>query len=198
MARRIYLDNAATSQKPAAVLDASRRYYEETNSNIHRGTHFLAQAATAAHEAARRTVARHLNAAHPEEIDSKDLTLQASFAGLDDLLSSIWSGALASDERALEPFLGGIPPAFEPNVGQFGGQLSDDVLFVARGGGYTLALTASEAVMSVAGGRDAGPAVSRLGWRGAASAPEVRGLRPTGVTAAYFVGGADSASERAH
>ena len=64
----VYLDNAATTQKPVAVLDASRRYYEEINANIHRGTHHLARAATAAHEAARETVARHLNAADPAEV----------------------------------------------------------------------------------------------------------------------------------
>jgi len=63
----VYLDNAATSQSPRCVLDASRRYYEEYNSNIHRGTHHLAQTATAAHEEARRRVAKHLNAA-PDEI----------------------------------------------------------------------------------------------------------------------------------
>ena len=64
----VYLDNAATSQKPRAVLDTSRHYYEAVNSNIHRGTHFLARAATAAHEAARETVAAHLNANSPDEI----------------------------------------------------------------------------------------------------------------------------------
>jgi len=64
----VYLDNAATTQKPRAVLDASRRYYEEINANIHRGTHHLARAATAAHEAARETVARHLNAAESAEV----------------------------------------------------------------------------------------------------------------------------------
>jgi cysteine desulfurase/selenocysteine lyase len=64
----VYLDNAATSQKPRAVLDASRHYYEAVNSNIHRGTHHLARAATAAHEAARETVAAHLNAGSPDEI----------------------------------------------------------------------------------------------------------------------------------
>ena len=42
----VYLDNAATTQKPIAVLDASRRYYEKINSNIHRGTHHLARAAS--------------------------------------------------------------------------------------------------------------------------------------------------------
>jgi len=64
----VYLDNAATSQKPLPVLNASRDYYEKLNSNIHRGVHHLAQAATAAHEAARETIARHLNATRPEEI----------------------------------------------------------------------------------------------------------------------------------
>ena len=62
----VYLDNAATSQKPRRVLDASRRYYEELNSNIHRGTHHLARAATGAHEDAREVVARHLNASATE------------------------------------------------------------------------------------------------------------------------------------
>ncbi|MDB4317842.1 cysteine desulfurase [bacterium] len=64
----VYLDNAATSQKPLAVLDASRRYYEGYNANIHRGVHHLSQCATAAHEAARETIAKHLNASRPEEI----------------------------------------------------------------------------------------------------------------------------------
>lgn len=64
----VYLDNAATSQTPRQVTEASRHYYENLNSNIHRGTHFLARAATEAHEAARITVAKHLNAATPDEV----------------------------------------------------------------------------------------------------------------------------------
>lgn len=64
----VYLDNAATSQKPRAVLDASRHYYEAVNSNIHRGTHHLARAATAAHEAARETIAAHIRATSPDEV----------------------------------------------------------------------------------------------------------------------------------
>ena len=64
----VYLDNAATTQKPKAVLDASRRYYEELNANIHRGAHSLARLATEAYEAARRTVANHLHASSPDEI----------------------------------------------------------------------------------------------------------------------------------
>ncbi|MCH2331104.1 MAG: aminotransferase class V-fold PLP-dependent enzyme, partial [Roseibacillus sp.] len=64
----VYLDNAATSQKPEAVLEVSRHYYEHLNSNIHRGTHHLAQEATEAHETARQTIANHLNASSTEEI----------------------------------------------------------------------------------------------------------------------------------
>ena len=66
--RLIYLDNAATNQKPQCVLDTSRRYYESINSNIHRGTHQLARAATEAFENARNTVAKHLNAASSDEV----------------------------------------------------------------------------------------------------------------------------------
>lgn len=64
----VYLDNAATSQKPRAVIDAITRYYEGTNSNIHRGVHFLSEHATAEYEAARQTVQRFINAAHAHEI----------------------------------------------------------------------------------------------------------------------------------
>ena len=64
----VYLDNAATTQKPIAVLDASRRYYEKINANIHRGTHLLAREATAAHEHARETIAKYLNANSSEEV----------------------------------------------------------------------------------------------------------------------------------
>jgi cysteine desulfurase/selenocysteine lyase len=64
----VYLDNAATTQKPIAVLDASRRYYEKINSNIHRGTHLLAREATAAHEHARETIAKSINASSPDEV----------------------------------------------------------------------------------------------------------------------------------
>ena len=52
----VYLDNAATSQKPQVVIDAIRRYYERDNANIHRGVHFLSEHATEEYEGARRTV----------------------------------------------------------------------------------------------------------------------------------------------
>ena len=54
----VYLDNAATTQKPTAVLHASQNYYRKINANIHRGTHHLARAATEAHEKARQRVAK--------------------------------------------------------------------------------------------------------------------------------------------
>lgn len=52
----VYLDNAATTQKPKAVLEAVNRYYQEDNANVHRGVHTLAERATASYEAARETV----------------------------------------------------------------------------------------------------------------------------------------------
>jgi len=64
----VYLDNAATTHNPRCVIEASSHYYEALNSNIHRGTHHLARAATEAHEKARTTIASHLNASSPDEI----------------------------------------------------------------------------------------------------------------------------------
>ena len=89
----VYLDNAATSQKPLCVLDSSRDYYEKINSNIHRGVHKLSQAATAAHESARETIAKHLNATRPEEIiftsgTTDSINLVASALGRSDLLEA--------------------------------------------------------------------------------------------------------------
>ncbi|MBA2317896.1 MAG: SufS family cysteine desulfurase [Euzebyales bacterium] len=60
--RLVYLDSAATSQKPRAVIDAMARYYEEYNANVHRGVHALAEEATEAFEAARAAVARFVGA----------------------------------------------------------------------------------------------------------------------------------------
>ncbi|MDQ1697027.1 MAG: cysteine desulfurase / selenocysteine lyase [Frankiaceae bacterium] len=64
----VYLDNAATSQKPHAVLDAMRDYYEQSNANVHRGIHTLAEEATALYEGARDKVARFINAPDPREV----------------------------------------------------------------------------------------------------------------------------------
>ena len=64
----VYLDNAATTQKPKAVLEVLQRYYTQDNANIHRGVHELSQRATAAYEGAREKVQRFLNAASSREI----------------------------------------------------------------------------------------------------------------------------------
>jgi cysteine desulfurase/selenocysteine lyase len=64
----IYFDNAATSQKPRAVIDALRNYYERDNANVHRGIHELSNRSTAAFEAARSRAARFINAASADEI----------------------------------------------------------------------------------------------------------------------------------
>jgi cysteine desulfurase/selenocysteine lyase len=64
----VYLDNAATSQKPQSVIDALVRYYEGENANIHRGVHYLSQIATEAFEQARETVRAFVNAARASEI----------------------------------------------------------------------------------------------------------------------------------
>ncbi len=66
--RLVYLDNAATTHKPEAVIEAERRFYRESNANIHRGVHWLSQHATDLHERARDRVRSFLNAAHADEI----------------------------------------------------------------------------------------------------------------------------------
>lgn len=64
----VYLDNAATTQKPQSVIDALSSYYQQDNANIHRGIHTLAERATAAFEETRQVVHRFINSNEPEEI----------------------------------------------------------------------------------------------------------------------------------
>jgi cysteine desulfurase / selenocysteine lyase len=64
----VYLDNAATSQKPRAVIEAISRYYEGTNANIHRAVHHLSEQATEEYEEARKTAQKFINAKSPTEI----------------------------------------------------------------------------------------------------------------------------------
>lgn len=64
----VYLDSAATSQKPEAVIDAVREFYTQDNANVHRGVHALASRATDAYEAARRKVAKLINANSDREV----------------------------------------------------------------------------------------------------------------------------------
>ena len=86
----VYLDNAATSQKPRAVLDALAAYYAEDNANVHRGIHELSRRATLAYEGAREKVARFINAGDPSEIvwtrgTTEAINLVANAWGIDSL-----------------------------------------------------------------------------------------------------------------
>jgi len=64
----VYFDNGATSQKPQVVIDATSKYYQEINANIHRGVHTLSQLATDAYEESRLKIKNHINAAEICEI----------------------------------------------------------------------------------------------------------------------------------
>src|ERR1700761_4177062 len=64
----IYFDNAATTQKPRAVIEALDRYYEHDNANVHRGLHALSTRATEAYEASRKSVADYVGAANADQI----------------------------------------------------------------------------------------------------------------------------------
>lgn len=85
-----YLDNAATSQKPNAVLDAVERYYRLDNANVHRGIHELSRRATLAYEGARERIARWIGAREPAEViwtrgTTESINLVASSWGMDQL-----------------------------------------------------------------------------------------------------------------
>ncbi|MES1147467.1 MAG: aminotransferase class V-fold PLP-dependent enzyme, partial [bacterium] len=64
----VYLDSAATTQKPSCVIEAVKASMAESNANIHRGVHFLSQEATRQYDDARRKLARFINAAEPAEV----------------------------------------------------------------------------------------------------------------------------------
>ena len=86
----VYLDNAATSQKPKVVLDALRAYYEDDNSNVHRGIHELSRRATVAYEESRAKVASWVGANEPSEIvwtrgTTEAINLGSSAWGLDNV-----------------------------------------------------------------------------------------------------------------
>jgi cysteine desulfurase/selenocysteine lyase len=84
----VYLDNAATTQRPQAVIDALSHFYEHDNANVHRGLHALSMRATEAYEGSRTRVARFINAAAPEEIVFTRGTTESL-----NLVASSWSGA---------------------------------------------------------------------------------------------------------
>jgi cysteine desulfurase/selenocysteine lyase len=84
----VYLDNAATTQKPQIVIDAIRNYYERDNANVHRGVHALSERATAAYEASREKLRVLLNAASLKEIVFTRGTTESI-----NLIASSWGGA---------------------------------------------------------------------------------------------------------
>ncbi len=86
--RLVYLDSAATSQKPRAVLDAMDRYYETTNANVHRGVYEIAERATTMMEAARAKVARFISAPSASEV-----VFTKNFTEAFNLLARSWGGA---------------------------------------------------------------------------------------------------------
>jgi cysteine desulfurase/selenocysteine lyase len=88
----VYFDNAATSQKPRAVIDALRHYYEHSNANVHRGLHELSNRATEAYEEARVKVARYLGAASPEEI----VFTRGTTEGIN-LVAQAWGGRFVKE-----------------------------------------------------------------------------------------------------
>jgi cysteine desulfurase / selenocysteine lyase len=83
--RLVYLDNAATTQKPRVVLDALQRYYEETNANVHRGIHTLANEATTAYEEVRAHVARFLGG-----VDSRGVVFTRNATEAINLVARSW------------------------------------------------------------------------------------------------------------
>lgn len=97
----VYLDNAATTQKPRCVLDAIREYYMAMHSNVHRGIHYLSERATEAYENARQAVCRFINAASSKEIIFTRGTTESI-----NLVAASWGGAYLSsgDEILLTIF----------------------------------------------------------------------------------------------
>lgn len=83
----VYLDSAASAQRPRAVLDAMTRYYEHDHANVHRGIHELSNRATAAYESARARAARFLNATTPDEIVFTKGTTESI-----NLVATAWGG----------------------------------------------------------------------------------------------------------
>ncbi len=84
----VYLDNAATAQKPQVVIDALSHFYERDNSNVHRGLHALSMRSTDAYEGARNRIAKFINAAAPEEIIFTRGTTESI-----NLVAASWGGA---------------------------------------------------------------------------------------------------------
>ncbi len=94
--RLVYLDNAATTQKPEAVLAALRSYYTTSNANVHRGVHTLAEEATALYEACRTRVARFVNAPDP-----RGVVITRNATDAINLVARSWGATLAAGDEVL-------------------------------------------------------------------------------------------------
>ena len=100
----VYLDNAATTQKPLCVLDAMRDEYLNVNANVHRGVHYLSQQATDLHEAAREKVRQFINARKTEEIVFTRGTTEAiNLVASSFCESQMQAGDEVIDKMQLEP-----------------------------------------------------------------------------------------------
>jgi cysteine desulfurase/selenocysteine lyase len=93
----VYLDSAATAQKPQCVIDAEKDYYVRLNSNVHRGVYALSEEATEAYENARLRVAKFLNAKHPEEI----VFVRGTTEALNLVATSLGRGYLKKGDRVV-------------------------------------------------------------------------------------------------
>ncbi|MGP8074408.1 MAG: aminotransferase class V-fold PLP-dependent enzyme [Thermoplasmata archaeon] len=93
----VYLDSAATSQKPTAVLQAEEEYYAHSNANVHRGVYALSVEATDAYEAARARVARFLNAGDPSEV----VFLRGTTEAINLLATSLGRSTLRKGDRVV-------------------------------------------------------------------------------------------------
>ena len=93
----VYLDNAATSQKPRAVIDAVTRYYETSNANVHRGVYWLSEHATAAYEGAREKARAFLNAREAREI----IFVRSTTEGINLVASSFGRTNLVAGDEVL-------------------------------------------------------------------------------------------------
>ncbi len=97
----VYLDNAATTQKPEVVIEAIANYYRHDNANVHRGAHALSDRATRAFEAARETVARFLNSPTPQQVIWVRGVTEAV-----NLVANSWGRSnLGPGDRVLLPYL---------------------------------------------------------------------------------------------
>jgi cysteine desulfurase/selenocysteine lyase len=99
----VYLDSGATSQKPRSVIDAERRYYEESNAAVHRGAHTLAGEATELFEEARATVARFVNAADDEIVWTSNATEGLNLVAYGISNASLGRGGAAAARFRIDP-----------------------------------------------------------------------------------------------